>query len=225
MARSPKASNWSAYNEYSANDSFVVAIDGMEATRSLESLNGSVLKAAVRALNRAAERTRTQASRQIREQVAFPASYLNPSQGRLTVSAQAREDNLEAVISARVRPTMLARFASGGTVGKAGVSVQVAPGFAKFMKRAFLIRLPAGRTGGSDGVETKSNLGLAIRLKPGEVIQNKKVMQRIGKKGNLYILYGPSVSQVFQSVREDVSPDAAEFLATEFARLLELDEK
>ena len=36
------------------------------------------------------------------------------------------------------------RIASSGTPGKAGVSVTVAPGFARFMRKAFLIRLRAG---------------------------------------------------------------------------------
>lgn len=215
-----KGSNWSSFNEMYENDTFVVAIDGLEATRPLESLEPRMLKAAVQAINRAADRTRTRAAREIREQVAFPASYLNPAQGRLVVAGRASEGKLEALISARTRPTMLARFVSSGSVGQAGVSVQVAPGFAKFMKKAFLIRLPAGRNG---DVETKSNLGLAIRLKPGEVIRNKKVMRRIGK--GLYILYGPSVSQVFSTVREEISPETADFLANEFSRLLELGDR
>lgn len=200
-------------------DTYVIAIDGLE-TRPLESLSGDILTAAARAINRTSDRARTAAARAIREQVAFPGSYLNPSEGRLNVTSYATREKLEAVVTARTRPTMLARFAQGGAIGKAGVTVEVAPGFAKFMKKAFLIRLPAGRKG---DVDTKSNLGLAIRLKPNEVIHNKRVMQRL--KGNLYLLYGPSVSQVFSTVREDIAPEISDTLGDEFIRLMELDLK
>lgn len=199
-------------------DDYVVAIEGFEATRPLDSLPAEIITAAVRAVNRTSDRARTAAARKILEQVAFPPSYLNPGQGRLVVSKKASSDNLEAIVSARTRPTMLARFVTSGTVGKAGVSVQVAPGFAKFMKRAFLIRLPAGRGGDT---ETKGNLGLAIRLRPGETIHNKRVVRQI--KGNLYLLYGVSVDQAFSSVREDIGPDTEDFLAKEFTRLMDLD--
>lgn len=201
-----------------SDDIYVIAVEGLAETRPLESLPQNILTAAARAINRTTDRARTSAARQIREEVAFPASYLNPSQGRLVVSKKANAESLEGVISARTRATMLARFAGGGTPGKAGVTVEVAPGFAKYLKRAFLIRLPAGRGG---DVETKSNLGVAIRLKEGEVIQNKRVMSRI--KGNLYLLYGPSVDQVFKSVREDIGPETSDFLADEFSRLIKLD--
>lgn len=197
---------------------YVVALEGVAETRPFDSLPPSILRAASQAINRTADRTRTSAAREILKQVAFPPSYLNPSQGRLAVTKKASTDDLEARITARARPTMLARFAVGGSPGSGnGVRVQVAPGFSKFMKRAFLITLPAGR----GGTDTKGNLGVAIRLRPGEVIHNKKVMQRL--RGNLYLLFGPSVDQVFTTVREDVSPEAQDFLATEFSRLLELD--
>ena len=201
-----------------SDDIYVIAVEGLADTRPLESLPQKILTAAARAINRTATRTRTRAAEQIRDEVAFQASYLNPSQGRLVVSKKANAESLEGVISARTRPTMLARFAGGGTPGKAGVTVEVAPGFAKYLKRAFLIRLPAGRGG---DVETKSNLGVAIRLKEGEVIQNKRVMSRI--RGNLYLLYGPSVDQVFKFVREDIGPETSGFLADEFSRLIKLD--
>lgn len=200
-------------------DVFVVALEGYSESRTLDSLPKSVLTAASRAINRTADRTRTRAADEILKQVSLPRSYLNPSQQRLYVRKKASPDNLEAVITARMRPTMLARYAPlAAKPGVQGVTVQVAPGLAKFMKRAFIINLPAGRS-----TENGINRGLAIRLRAGEVVRNKKVMQKLSGQGNLYIMYGPSIDQVFQSVREDVSPDAQEFLATEFSRLLELE--
>lgn len=198
-------------------DSYVVAIEGLADSRPLESLPNKLLTAAARTLNRTADRARTDASRRIRDQVAFPASYLNPSQGRLSVTKKASSGDLEAVVTGRQRPTSLARFSTGGEPGAAGVQVTVAPGFARFMKRVFLIRLRAGTA----DLDTKSNLGLAIRLKPGEAPENKKKMVRVGN--GLWLIYGPSIDQVFKTVREDVSPEAMDYAATEFARLMELD--
>lgn len=201
------------------SDAYVVAVDGIADSRPLELLPKQIITAALRAVNKTADRARTSAARKILEQVALPPSYLSPSGGRLTVTKRASGEDLEAVISGRQRPTSLARFSSGGKPGEAGVTVEVAPGFAKFMKRAFLIRLRAGTA----DLDTKSNLGLAIRLKPGEAVQNKRVMRQI--KGNLYLLYGPAVSQVFATVREDIGPETQDFLAGEFARLIEVDLK
>jgi len=200
-------------------DTYVVALEGVADTRPLDSLPKQLLTAAVRAVNRTADRARTAAAREIRKQVALPPSYLSPSGGRLTVTKKANSNDLEAVITGRQRATSLATFTQGTkTPGKAGVSVTVAPGFARFMRKAFLIRLRAGTA----DLDTKNNLGLAIRLKPGETIQNKRQMVRL--KGNLYLLYGPSVDSVFKGVRDDIGPDTSDFLATEFARLLEIDQ-
>jgi hypothetical protein len=207
----------------SATDDYIIAIEGLSESRPLESLPKTIIQAAQRAVNRTADRTTTAARRGVREQINFAAQYLSGTDSsgrqRLGVSKRASADSLEAVITGRHRPTSLARFITGNpSIGKAGVTVSVAPGFARFMKRAFVIRLPAGRSG---DVEPKSNLGLAIRLKPNEVIHNKRVMARIS--GNLYLLYGPSVDQAFASVREDIVPAAEQFLGTEFIRLMGLD--
>ena len=203
------------------NEAYVVAIEGLADTRAINDLPKNILVAAQRAINRTADRSATDARRRTREQVNFPAQYLTGTDSggrqRLGISRRAGDGNLEAVITGRQRATSLARFVTSGVVGKQGVTVQVAPGFARLMRRAFLIRLPAG----NQLTETKGNLGLAIRLKPGETIQNKRAMIRV--KGNLYLLYGPSVDQVFNTVREDVAPDAEQFLAGEFLRLMELD--
>lgn len=196
--------------------SYVVAVEGLENLHAFDDAKGKITQAAQRAINRTAESARADSSRRIRQQVNFPAQYLSPSAGRLAVSKRASNTDLEAVIRARHRATSLARFSSGGGRRGSGVSLQVKPGVSKRIKRAFLIKLRQGK----GSVDTKFNLGLAIRLKPGETIQNKRQMVRMGK--GLYLLYGPSVDQVFQTVAEDVAPDAADKLEAEFLRLLEL---
>lgn len=202
---------------------YAVAIEGLSELRNLDTLPKSIATAALRAINRTTERTATEARRRIREQVAFPAQYLTGVDGsgrqRLGVTQKARAGNLEAVITGRFRATSLARFVTRGAVGtRGGVSVQVAPGFARLMRRAFLIRLPAGRGG---DIETKANLGVAIRLKPGESIANKH--KAVQMHNGAYLLFGPSVDQVFRTVRGDVTPDTLDYLEAEFSRLLELE--
>jgi hypothetical protein len=199
---------------------FVFAVDGIRNLEELRHLHTDIEMAAVQAINRTARDTRADASERIRAQVNFSASYLSPSQKRLYVQQQAKRGSLEAVIRARGRPTSLARFVQGAPTPGEGVTVQVAPGKAKFMRRAFLIKLRAG----SDAIETRFNMGLAIRLRPGERLENKKNVVQLQR--NLYILYGPSVSQVFMAndgtgVAKDLEPQVLDEMETEFLRQFE----
>lgn len=202
-------------------DAYVIAVEGLSALRGLDAIPREIQTAALRAVNATADRAAVRSRRRVRDQVNFPARYLtgkdSSGRQRLGVSKRARGDDLEAIVTGRHRPTSLARFATGGRPGKNGVTVQVAPGFARFMRRAFLIRLPAGKA----AVETKSNLGLAIRLKPGERIEHKRRMVQV--RGNLYLLYGPSIDQVVADAFDEQQDDNADFLEREFVRLVELD--
>lgn len=200
----------------------VLSVSGLAQLKDIQNLPKEIALAASRALNATLKRTRTDASNRIRQQINFSASYLN-SNDRLAVTRNAKPSDLEGVISARNRATSLARFATSKAPNKTGVTVQVKPGSARFMRRAFLIRLRKGTA----LTETQNNLGLAIRLKAGETINNKK--NAIKLSGNLYLLYGPSVAQAFgtddegrPSVRKDVQPAALDFFEDEFLRLLEL---
>lgn len=199
---------------------YVIVAEGISDLPDMSGANERIVVAARQAINRTLARARTASARAIRDQVAFPASYLTGQEARLRISKQASNDDLEGVISGRQRATSLARFSKDRNPAsarkKGGVNVEVKPGEAKFMKGAFLVKLKRG----SEKTDTQFNLGLAIRLKPGERIRNKTQMQQLDH--NVYLLYGPSVDQVFRTVREDVAPDAESFLATEFRRLLDL---
>lgn len=203
------------------SDAYVVAVDGLSAMRTLEDIPESVMRIAAMAVNKTTERTRTSSAKAMREQVNFPARYLSGKDGQLSITQYANQQLAEARITGRFRPTSLARFARGTpetTRRAGGVRVQVAPGAARFMRRAFLIRLR-----GATDVESGSNLtniGLAIRLRADETPQNKKKMVQM--KNGLWLLYGPSVDQVFRTVADDEAPGAAEYLEQEFLRLMEL---
>lgn len=204
--------------------SWGVFVEGLESLTDIPELDNQVRKLkAAQALNRTAQHGRTKISEDIHDQVNYPAGYLKPNTGRLTVAQMATKGNLEARIRARGAPTSLARFTVGNPKAGArgGVHVMVSPGKARFMKRAFVMKL---RSGNSD-IETKANLGLAMRLRPGETLQNKRYFRRV--ESNLYLLYGPSVNQIFRAndgggVATDRAQYLSEYLEGEFARLIEL---
>jgi len=189
-----------------------VFIEGLESEADLD--KDSVRRAASQAINKTADRARVASAKEIRRQVAFPQGYLEGANSRLTVSQRATVDRLEGVVSGRHRPTSLARFVKTGAVGQRGsIRVTVKPGTSRPIGRAFLIPLRSG-------TEPGGNLGLAMRVPKGSVPDRAFKPTKLAE--GLYLLYGPSVDQVFQTVRSDVSPDAAAFLEREFSRLLEL---
>lgn len=161
----------------------------------------------------------TAARRDITKEVAFPEGYLERPD-RLSVTQFATPTRLEAKITARDVPTSLARFAPFGTpvVKKGrnppsgGITVTVKPGQSRHFSSGFLVSLKNG------------NVGFAIRLRPGEKVREVKEFQPIvlfrDKSGLpvVYLLYGPSVDQVFQAVSEDISAEVTSELESEFMR-------
>lgn len=199
---------------------FAVLLEGVSDLNLAELDQEKIRVAAQRAVNTTARKGRARIGRKIRSQVALPASYVN--QKRLYTKLAGPGSN-EASINAVARNTSLARFVRGSPkVGKQGVYVAVAPGKVRFMKRAFLIKLPQGIGPITD---TQFNLGLAIRLRKGETLQNKTTARRIAS--GLYVLYGPSVDQVFRNredtgVAIDMIPELEDDLQAEFLRQLNL---
>lgn len=207
-----------------------VETDGLEGvTKLLGSLPKAAAKARRPAINTTTRYAYAESSREIRGQVAFTRNYLGSatSGNRLRVTRWASEERPEAVIQARKRATSLARFAQSKSFNrKAGVTVSVAPGSAKRLPGAFLMKLNSG----ASKTEDQYNVGLALRLKPGQRVFNKSVMipysrrVRPGRKkvdSALYMLYGPSVDQVFRSVALKVEPRVSAKLREEFLRQFE----
>ena len=79
-------------------------------------------------------------------------------------------------------------------------------GRTKTLRKAFLVNLRNG------------NVGLAVRLKQGETLQNKTYGKPVMLGKNLYLLYGPSVDQVFRTVADDSLPMLGEEVSKEFFR-------
>lgn len=180
----------------------------------LEALGAAVEPAAALALNEAARYGRRLGSEQIRREVNLKAGYIDA--GRLQVTRRADASNLEAVITARDRPTSLARFGQGSPrFGAQRVAPRVrvkASGGSSTLKRGFYLRL---RRGNSVVSSENANIGLAIRLKEGERVENKSQMASIGD--GVYLLYAPSVGQVFRGVSERIAEDVGIQAANRFA--------
>lgn len=198
-----------------AADAYMIAVQS-SALDALDLDDAKIRRNLARAINTTTRRARTEASRQIREQVNLPARYLSGQNGRLVQSKKASEGDLMAVITGRHRPTSLARFARNARKsGQTGARVEVSPGSARFLPKAFFIALRSGADGSSN------NLGLAIRLPAGQRPSRAYKPKRMGE--NLWLLYGPSVDQVFDDVAADMVPETADFLGQEFLRLTDLD--
>lgn len=155
----------------------------------------------------------TRYKRVMRTQIAFPSGYLE-DEGRFGVTRSATPDRLESVISARHRPTSLARFATGGAVGQEGLAVKVKAGRTRRLRKAFMVRLRAGTALDNDNF----NLGLAVRV-PGGQFRNKKDQSRMVQLAkDVFLLYAPSVNQVFRAVAQTETPAVLDEIETEFYR-------
>lgn len=199
-----------------------VTVRGLDSLKAyFEQLPEIAQEAATLAVNDTAKYARRLSSKEIRDQVNFPRNYLGGDDGgRLAIVKRAKGNDTEAVIRGRDRPTSLTRFVSGSrTPGRRGVTVRVgANGGSKKMKRAFILGLRAGKILDDETF----NVGLAIRLRKGERVENKRLMVQFsaGDSG-LYLLYGPSVGQVFREVAERVQPSVGDKLEDEFLRQFE----
>jgi len=159
----------------------------------------------------------TAIKRKMLDEIAFPSGYLNAD--RLKVTRLASDAKLESVITGRKRATSLARFATGNPIPNSkrggGLSVRVQKGRTTYLKGAFLVRLNRGASLAEDNF----NIGLAVRLKPGEQLANKRTSHQAWLVPNkVALLYGPSVDQVFAGVIEELHPQIGSDVAAEFHR-------
>lgn len=199
---------------------FALTIEGLDAGGYIADLSPEkVALAASRAINKIADKARTQADRAVRQQIAFPARYLGPASKRLWVQKKASYSSMEAVVRGRGRPTSLATFskskpmAPGKRHKRGEVDVTVKPGQRKFIKRAFIMRL------------RNINLGLAVRTNGGPppgAYRPTRITDR------LWLLYGPSVDQALinsrhEGIYEEISDEMLTALEVEFMRLIELE--
>lgn len=204
-------------------ENFTIIIPNLKQLDFTRNLPNDVLRSIRIATNYAATRGRTAMGREVLRQVNLPPDYVSPRNRRLYVSKQAKNNDLEAVITARARATSLAQFVNGrnGGEGNAPLSVEVHKGSVRRMPGAFLMKLKSG----SQLTDTKFNMGLAVRTRSGRPPASYKPVR---VSDNLYLLYGPSVSQIIASstsgkgVADELTPDIQAMLEEEFWRQMGL---
>lgn len=193
-----------------------------ELHRYVEQVPEVAAKTSVVAVNSTTRFGFAEASRGIRSQVNLSRDYIgSPSNGnRLKITQKAKPGSPVAVITGRKRATSLARYADRKSFSRrAGVRVQVKRGgSSKMIRKGFLIKLKKGKS----RTEDEYNVGLALRLKPGEKVKNKQSMRSFGAADpNLYLLYAPSVDQVFKDVAVKIEPKVSSYLQREWLRQFE----
>lgn len=188
---------------------YVMFVEGLN-DFTFDTEKAEITRSMVMAVNDAADFARTRSAEEMLREINFPRNYLEGQRSRLTVTQRASQSKPEAVITGRHRPTSLARFVTG-TV-RNGVRLSVKPGRTGVINNAFLMPLNAGDEAGK-------NLGLAVRVKRGQRPTNAYRPVKINDR--LWLLYGPSVDQVFRNIRDEVIPATSERMANEFIRLLE----
>lgn len=189
--------------------------------KQLEEFPKEASKAAKLSINDTLDRGRTMAKQKIMSQVNLSASYLDgkSSEGRRldTRKVVRLGEEMSGSIIGRRRPISLYRFdaeqlytsAKNGGKKQAGVSVRV-DRTTKRIPKAFIMNLKGG------------NRGVAIRLPKGKTPRRKWNGQPLYKNNtqNVYLLYGPSVNQVFDDVAEEIKPELSTYLGREFQRQL-----
>lgn len=138
--------------------------------------------------------------------VNFPAGYLE-KEDRLSISRFASNSKLEADIFSRSEPTSLARFAVDAGNNQ-GIMVNVKRGsMPKRIRKGFIFGLKSGDV-------RKGNTGLVIRSegKPSGAYKPKELRQF----PNLWLVYGPSVYQVFRMSMDRYQPEVQRQLEDRF---------
>lgn len=216
---------------------FRVSVDGVaNLTNFVASLPGVVTKAKDLATIDATRFAFAESSREIRKEIRVTPEYLgNAANGgnRLKLGYAYEGGTRIGVIKGRKRATSLARFILGvpSFIRGAASRVQVKPGgkivsqiAVKGGSRASAPVFALKLNKGASLTEDNYNVGLAVRLKPGEIPQRKvEFLETVYSKSdpNLVLLYGPSINQVFYDVAPAVSDPVARQLNDAFLRQFE----
>lgn len=183
-----------------------------DAQERLDHIKNGAARALSRALNKTASKAKTIASRAIRNQINLSAAYVRenlkgPASG---FAYKATVNKLTARLSASKRGVLLYQF-STNSVAATGrppeqIKVRVKPGRSVAILSAFWVR-----TKGSN------KLTPAVR----NSVLRQLNMTRTTDSGSFTVLHGPSLSQVFNTVKDDIGGDMNQTLTDNFAHEME----
>lgn len=201
------------------NVAFEVQVDQEQVNEALsvfKFIGGNASDAIRVAINKSGPPIRTESSKQIRSQVRLKAGYINERDGsgrqRLSFT-KATRSKLSGAIRTPSRGILLSRFSTN-----AAVSNGSAAGLPPIPARGIKVKVkPSG------GTKTMSNEWFYMILKNSNAvgITRRRPKGQLGPQGGKYeVAYGPSLSQVFSDVRDDVLPKAAERYQTELGNAI-----
>lgn len=183
----------------------------LEAAMSFFEFIGANTDDAVRvAINKTLPKVKSLSSRLIGEQVNLKPSYIDSN----LIEKPATNTNLVGKLLAESRGTLLSHFQTGGDGAVVGGIL--------FPKSPIRVSVKPGRSHSVTGAESP----VAVYGKPFLFrLKNAKdgVQHGIGmfrrnsgaQGGRIQTFYGPSVSQVFKTVRKDVEPEASDIYQAE----------
>jgi len=172
-----------------------------EAMALFKFVGGNIDDAIRIAINKTAPKVRTMASKAIREQVRLKAAYVNE---RLTITKATRK-NLLGAIRTPTRGLLMSRFSTDPQIASDSISWIKPPPVPSGG-----IKVKVKPTGSSVPFNGKGIDGKPFYI----VLKNARAIGIAGRNadgsGKLKVFHGPSISQVFNTVRDDILPAAAD---------------
>ena len=177
-----------------------------DAVSFFEFVGGQTTDAVRIAINRAAPKVRTIASAAIRQQVRLKAAYVNE---KLVVTKATRK-NLSGAIKAESRGVLMSKYSTNAQVASEKIG---------------WILPPPNPPGGIKVKIKPTGSTQEVKGKPGEIsgkpfymiLKNSRALAIAARRhgGGFKIFSSPSVSQVFNTVRDDVLPEASDIYQEE----------
>lgn len=193
-----------------------VSIEGVPAvSRMLAEMNGIYPKVTYRAINKSVAKTKTAVNSAIREQINLPAAYVREK----LKTQSATPSELSGRVYGEKRGILLSRFSANALLQKSKSLPSRLKGRAGLSDGSVSFdAIPAGKKLKQISVKIKTHGSrqklklFPIRLRGSNAIG---LAVRTGKgKRDYKILYGPSISQVFNTLKDGLEGDASrEFLA------------
>lgn len=183
----------------SARISYSVDVDQAsvaDAVSAFEFVGGNSADALRIAINKTAPKIKTAASKAIRTQVRLAAAYV----GERLVVTKATKNRLSAAIKTPSRGLLLSRFSTDPLIAGDKLGWIRPPAIPTNGIRVKV--KPSGAAKGAPGMD--GNKPFYLRLNGG---QNLGIAARMSS-GKIHVFSGPSLSQVFNTVRGDVLPEA-----------------
>ncbi len=179
----------------------------------LAKFSDGAARAHSRSLNKTVTKGRTDSSKEIRKQIRLNAAY---AKSLLTIT-KASQKNLSARITTPVRGLLLSRFSTNTSISGDKVSWLKPP---SIPARGLRIKVkpngsPVPFSGDDEIVGKPFYMVLPGTGRVGIVGRKAKLGAQGGK---IKVFYGPSLSQVFTDVKEDLSEPLAQYQLEQFEK-------